>query len=85
MFHALLLKTYLGTDPSGDSVKIEDQDEKEYEVEDIIGHRVRQGGHTEYLVSWIGYDASHNQYLAEDALVNAKPLLRGYQRCHVLR
>ena len=81
----MLLKTYLGTDRSRDSVEIEDKDEKEYEVEDIIEHRIRQGGRTEYLVSWIRYDASHNQHLGEEALINAKLLLRGYQRHHGLR
>jgi len=71
VFHASLLKRYLGTLRSGDSVEVEDQETKEYEIEDIIGHRVRPGGRTEYLVAWVGYDASHNSYLAEDTLANA--------------
>ena len=41
-------------------MEVKDQEDKEYEIKEIVGHRVRQGGRTEYLVSWVGYDANHN-------------------------
>ena len=40
-----------------DAVEIEE--EKEFEIEKIIGHIVRHG-QLYYLVTWVGYDASHN-------------------------
>ena len=32
---------------------------QEFEVDKIVGHTVRHG-QLYYLVSWVGYDASHN-------------------------
>ena len=37
---------------------------KEYEVKDILDHR-RSGRGYQYLVSWMGYNASKNQWLPE--------------------
>ena len=46
---------------------IEIDGEEEYEVEDILDHRISGRGY-QYLVSWTGYDASKNQWLPEQEL-----------------
>ena len=62
-----------------DAIEIEDGEEPEYEIEDIISHEVRRCV-MHYLVTWAGYDSSHNQYLPEEAFENAQRLLRSYKR-----
>ncbi len=69
VFHVSLLKAYKGVYNEPDAVEIED--EKEYEIDQIVGHALRQG-QMHYLVTWVGYDQSHNQYLPESALGNAQ-------------
>ena len=43
------------------------------------GHRVRRG-RVEYLVSWVGYDASEDMFLPESELGNCLELLLAYRR-----
>ena len=62
-----------------DAVEIEEGEEPEYEIEAILSHRIRRGV-VHYLVTWTGYDSSHNQYLPEEAFENAQRLLRSYKR-----
>ena len=46
---------------------IEIDGEDEYEVESILDHRISGTGY-HYLVSWMGYDASKNQWLPDRGL-----------------
>ena len=64
VFHISLLKKYLGAVTEPDTVEIEEV--KEFEIDKIVGHTVKHG-QMYYLVTWMGYNASHNQYLPEDA------------------
>ena len=57
VFHISLLKKYEGFISQPDPVELEKY--QEFEIEDIIGHAVRQG-RMHYLVRWAGYDNSHN-------------------------
>ena len=38
----------------------------------------------EYLISFIGYNAAHNEWLPDANLANASDLLRAYQAAHSL-
>ena len=40
--------------------------------------------HLEYLVSFVGYDASYNKWLPVANLANAPDILRSYQNAHGL-
>nr|XP_005988746.1 PREDICTED: M-phase phosphoprotein 8-like isoform X2 [Latimeria chalumnae] len=53
--------------------------EHEYEVEDIVGSRVR-GGKPEFLVKWKGYDSSENSWETENRLTNCPDILEKYLR-----
>ena len=57
VFHVSLLRKHVGAVTETDAVEI--GEEEEFEVDQIIGHTVRQG-QLYYLVTWVGYDASHN-------------------------
>ena len=79
VFHVSLLKSYqcIAREPDG----IELDEDTEFEVDRIVTHVTRQGI-VFYLVKWVGYDDSHNQYLPESALANSSRLLRAYKRAH---
>ena len=62
---------------------IEIDGEEEYEVEDILDHRISGRGY-QYLVFWTGYDASENQWLLEQELQHCKKLSSNYKKCHKL-
>ena len=65
----------------GDSAEVED--EQEFEIDSIVGHAIKRG-HMHFLVNWVGYDHSHNQYLPEEELKNATRLLKNYKTRHKL-
>ena len=44
VFHASLLKKYMGHIGEGDAIELEAEEEPEYEVEAILGHQVRPNG-----------------------------------------
>jgi len=50
-----------------DENESEPADEEEFEVENILDKRKRQGG-TEYLIKWLGYDDTHNTWEPEENL-----------------
>ena len=79
VFHVSLLKPYQGFQREPDGVEVED--DKEYEVESIVSHVFRRG-HLYYLVKWVGYDDSHNQYVPESSLANCQRILRAYKRAN---
>ena len=58
----------------------------QYEVQAILRHRSVGCGRRrrEYLVSFVGYDAAHNEWLPAANLANASELLQAYQAAHGL-
>ena len=64
LFNFTLLKHYVGNVvPTLDPIKLDNG--AEYEVDAILHHQWAGLWHThlEYLVSFVGYDASHNEWL----------------------
>ena len=45
-------------------------DTGEYRIEAVLDQRVNKKGQREYLVKWLGYDASFNQWIPQQALVS---------------
>ena len=85
VFNIALVKRYVGmVIPGPDPVELDAG--PEYEVQAILCHRsVGRGRHwREYLVSFVGYDAAHNEWLPAANLANASDLLRAYQVAHGL-
>jgi hypothetical protein len=54
-------------------------DEEEYEVEEIHGHR-KQGRGTQYLVHWKGYGDVEDSWLPRSALENSEEMLSKYRK-----
>ena len=79
VFNISILKPYHGTiilPP--DSIQI-DGDLK-YKVAEILAHRhASRCKRLEFLVSFLGYDSSHNEWLPESHLCNAPELLAVYK------
>jgi hypothetical protein len=50
----------------------------EFEVDDIIDHRILKNGTQKFLVRWKGYDAAHDSWEPAAALGNADELLKKY-------
>ena len=57
--------------------------EEEYEIEAIIAHR-NKGKRRQYLVKWLGYPSSENQWLPEKELLNAPDILQQYKNTNKL-
>ncbi len=81
VFHVSLLKKYTGLNMEADAVEVDE--EQEFEIDSIVGHAAKRG-RMHFLVKWVGYDHSHNQYLPEEELINAPKILRNYKRRHKL-
>ena len=85
MLNIALVKCYVGTViPAPDPVKLDAG--PEYEVQAIlchcsVGHGRRQH---EYLVSFVGYNTAHNEWLPAANLANASDPLGAYQVAHGL-
>ena len=85
MFNIALVKRYVGAViPAPDPVELDAG--LEYEVQAILCHRSVGCGHhqREYLVSFVGYDKAHNEWLPAANPANALDLLRAYQVAHGL-
>jgi hypothetical protein len=54
-------------------------DEEEYEVEEVIGKRQRQGI-AYYLVKWKGWPKEYNQWVPEQDISNAKALVQDFEK-----
>ena len=57
--------------------------ELEYEVEQILAHRLRKIGKskkdkTEFLVKWLGYGIEHNTWEPEENVINAPERITEY-------
>ena len=80
VFNIALVKCYVRmVIPAPNPVELDNG--LEYEVQAILRHcSVGHGHHHyEYLVSLVGYDAAHNEWLPAANLANASDLLRAYQ------
>ena len=80
-----LVKCYVGmVIPAPDPVELDAG--PEYEVQAILRHRSVGRGRRrrEHLVSFVGYDVAHNEWLPAAHLANASDLLRVYQAAHGL-
>ena len=62
------------------------EDTPEYEVAKIMRHckRGRHHKQLEYLVSFVGYDSLHNEWLPAANLANAPRLLQAYNLAYGL-
>uniref|UniRef100_A0A0W0F0Q7 Reverse transcriptase-rnase h-integrase n=1 Tax=Moniliophthora roreri TaxID=221103 RepID=A0A0W0F0Q7_MONRR len=91
VFHAGLLSPYKETDVHGPNFLEPPPDivegQEEYEVKAIIGHRPKRKNQPpkEYLVSWKGYDSSHNQWLKPAGLKHSIELYLEYKIKYNLR
>jgi hypothetical protein len=82
VFHVSLLEPYKcrpGEDPSlrPEAILLDDNTEA-YQIDDILDDRWRRG-RAEYLVRWTGYTPADDQWVTEQALVNAPELIRWYK------
>ena len=79
VFNISVLKPYHGTViPPPDPIQIDG--DLEYEVAEILAHRhAGRCKHLEFLVSFLGYDSSHNEWLPESHLHNVLELLAVYK------
>ncbi|ESK82274.1 hypothetical protein Moror_15486 [Moniliophthora roreri MCA 2997] len=91
VFHANLLSPYKETDVHGPNFLEPPLDiaegQEEYKVEAIIGHRPKRKNQPpkEYLVSWKGYNSSHNQWLKPAGLKHSIELYLEYKIKYNLR
>jgi hypothetical protein len=53
-------------------------DDYEWEVDQILKHRIAKNGQQQYLVKWTGYTTIHNSWEHVDHLVNAKDKIKEY-------
>jgi hypothetical protein len=84
-FHVSLLKPHHGpARPNQAPVFTVDGQDSEYEIEEIIGHRIGARNKVQYLVRWLGYDASEDMWLYEEDLSGAQRLLKNYKQRHGL-
>ena len=87
VFHAALLTPYVETPQHGPSFSEPPPEivegEEEYEIEAIIAHR-NKGKRRQYLVKWLGYPSSENQWLPEKELLNAPDILQQYKNTNKL-
>ena len=88
VFHASLLTPYIETKQHGPSFSQPPPDviegEEEYEIEAIVTHRGNTPKRRQYLVKWLGYPSSENQWLSEKELQHSKELLQEYKLLHHL-
>ncbi|ESK81012.1 hypothetical protein Moror_7600 [Moniliophthora roreri MCA 2997] len=88
VFHAALLSPYKQTEAHGPSFTEPPPDLiegfEEYEVEAVVGHRPKKRPQ-EFLVSYTGYDSSHNRWIRMEGMENCLDLLQEYIKKHRLK
>ncbi|ESK81271.1 hypothetical protein Moror_8474 [Moniliophthora roreri MCA 2997] len=88
VFHAALLTPFKETEAHRPSFTEPPPDLiegfKEYEVEVIIGHRLKKIPR-EFLVLYTGYDSSHNQWIKMEGMINCLELYKDYIKKHKLK
>uniref|UniRef100_A0A0W0FNH3 Chromo domain-containing protein n=1 Tax=Moniliophthora roreri TaxID=221103 RepID=A0A0W0FNH3_MONRR len=84
VFHMALLMPFKETEAYGPSFMEPPLDLiegfEEYEVEAIVGHRPKKQPR-EFLVSYMGYNSSHNWWIETKGMVNCLDLYTLYMRC----
>ncbi|EEB99773.1 hypothetical protein MPER_00464 [Moniliophthora perniciosa FA553] len=89
VFHAGLLSPYKETEAHGPTFTEPPpdliNDIEEYEVEAIIGHKPKKGLVKSFLVSWTGYDSSHNEWRSIEDLEHAEEKVQEYIKAHKLK
>ena len=88
IFHASLLTPFKQTEEHGPSFAQPPPDiiegEEEYEIEAILAHRGK-GTRQQFLVKWLGYPDSENEWKStRELLQNARELLTAYKSTHHL-
>jgi transposase InsO family protein len=87
VFHASLLSPYRETDTHGPNFLQPPPDliegEEEYKVEVIIAHKKRGSGY-QYLVKWVGYPPTENQWRSTKDLKGSSEILEEYRLNHNL-
>jgi hypothetical protein len=83
-FHVSLLKLHHGPARPNQAPVFTVDEGEEFEVEKILQHRIGARDRLQFLVRWVGYDASEDMWLAEDDLSGAARILRAYKRRHGL-
>jgi hypothetical protein len=81
VFHVSLLRRYHTENDRSQDTNFLDfipSDSIEYEVEEILNHRIRRGKR-QYLIKWLGYPQDDNTWEPEENLLNAKEILKEYQ------
>uniref|UniRef100_A0A0W0FG09 Reverse transcriptase-rnase h-integrase n=1 Tax=Moniliophthora roreri TaxID=221103 RepID=A0A0W0FG09_MONRR len=85
VFHAALLSPFKQTEAHGPSFTEPPPDLiegfEEYEVEAVVGHRPKKRPR-EFLVSYTGYDSSHNRWIRMEGMMNCLDLLKDYIKKH---
>lgn len=87
-----LKKYYPSPESLGERVKLPQtrphfDEEPEYEVEAILGHRLTSkatGKRREYYIRWKGYGPESDEWISEDAIRNSPDLKREYLNLHKL-
>jgi len=87
-FHALLLTPYTENEVHGPNytrppAELTEQEEEEWEVERIIGHRKRGRGY-QYHVLWKGYPITEATWEPETVFEHAQEMLQPYKAYHSL-
>jgi hypothetical protein len=85
-FHALLLTPYVENEVHGPNytrppAELTEQEEEEWEVERIIGHRKRGRSH-QYHVLWKGYPITEAMWEPETVFEHAQETLQPYKEYH---
>uniref|UniRef100_A0A0W0GCX0 Putative reverse transcriptase-rnase h-integrase n=1 Tax=Moniliophthora roreri TaxID=221103 RepID=A0A0W0GCX0_MONRR len=87
VFHVGLLSPYRETDAHGANYLEPPPDivdgHEEFEIEAIVGHKPRKTP-KKFLVSWKGYDSSHNEWKEKEELANAMEIYLEYIIKHKL-
>ncbi len=84
-FHVSLLKQHFGPTPPDQQPVFTVDNGVEFEIDQILQHRIGARNKVQYLIRWKGYDASEDMWLPETELTGAQRLLNAYKRRHDLR
>ena len=79
VFHVSLLRAFDDNGLYAANPPVEVEGEEEFEVASIKGHR-DHCGERQFLVGFIGYDASEDMWLNEEQLEHASNLLDEYKQ-----
>ena len=83
VFYVLLLKPYTGTNEPNNSPPppIEVERQEKYEVEEILDSRIHYNK-LQYLVKWMGYPHSDNQWLPKDDVTRSQDLVSLFHKIY---